>query len=186
MLKFQVTSEICLKTFVIEDAAELFRVVDKNRLFLKKWLPWLDQNVRVEDSEDFIETTLQQYSDKLGFQCAILYCGDIVGTCGYHPIRQLNNSVTIGYWLSEHMNGKGIVTMCTNFLIKYAFNTLKVNKVCIQVAEENFKSMAVCERLGLVNEGIEREAENLYGNYANHIRYSLLKSEWSTRQESAR
>ncbi len=47
------------------------------------------------------------------------------------------------------------------------------DKVCISAAEKNLKSRAVSERLGLVNEGVEREAEYLYGQYVNHVRYSL-------------
>jgi len=98
--------------------------------------------------------------------------------CGYHPIDRSNHSVTIGYWIAKEMMGKGIVTLCTQYLIDYAFIHLSINKVCIPVAEKNIKSRAISERLGLVSGGIERAAEYLYGRYVNHVRYSILKSEW--------
>lgn len=75
--------------------------------------------------------------------------------------------------------GKGIITSCVKFFIQYAFQELRLNKVCISVAEKNTKSTAVARRLGLVNEGLEREAEVLYGKYVSHIRYSILRSEYA-------
>ena len=77
--------------------------------------------------------------------------------------------------------GQGIVTSCVEFLVSYAFEKLGINKVNIPVAEGNKKSRAIPERLSFVNEGVEREAEYLYGRYVNHIRYSVLRDEWNAR-----
>ena len=99
--------------------------------------------------------------------------------CGYHPIDRSNNSVVIGYWLAENMTGQGIVTSCVEFLVSYAFDKLGINKVNIPVAAGNIKSRAIPERLGFVNERVERDAEHLYGRYVNHVRYSVLRDQWS-------
>ena len=175
---FQLSESLTIKTLQTEDAQELFEVVNKNRKHLREWLPWLDYNTTATDSETFIGIIKKQYLKDKSFQCGVFYNDVLVGMCGFHPINQANNSVTIGYWLSENYEGKGIITRCSKFFIRYAFEELKLNKVCIPVAEKNKKSRAVAERLGLVNEGIEREAEVLYGNYVNHIRYSILRSEF--------
>ncbi len=178
MPQFQISEIISLRTLFVADVPSLFSLVDNNRCLLREWLPWVDNNTRVEDSVKFIESTLDQLANEMGFQCGIIYNGTLVGMCGYHPINRSNNSVTVGYWIANNMSGRGIVTSCTKFLVDYAFDKLDLNKVCIPAAENNLKSRAVSERLGLINEGIEREAEYLYGKYVNHVRYSILRSEW--------
>ena len=106
----------------------------------------------------------------------------LVGMVGYHPINRTNNTVVIGYWLAENMQGQGLVTNCVEFLISYAFNDLNIKKVCIPVAEGNVASRAIPERLNFVSEGVERQAENLYGHYVNHVRYAVLDEEWKARK----
>ncbi|MBL4679740.1 MAG: GNAT family N-acetyltransferase [Pseudomonadales bacterium] len=176
---FQLNDDIVLRTYQLTDAPELIALIDINREYLREWLPWLDQNYQVEDSEKFIQFTLDQLAQDLGFICGIYFEGKLVGSCGYHMIDKSNASVSLGYWLAEDKTGKGIVTRCVKFFIDYAFDHLNLNKVVIQVGEKNVASRAICERLSLVNEGLERDAENLYGEYVNHIRYSVLKSEWA-------
>ncbi len=178
MEKFQISESTFLRTLTEADSQVLFSLVDGNRAHLREWLPWLDNNTDIEHSKEFIKSTIDQNANGAGFQCGIFSDERLVGMCGYHPINRSNSSVTIGYWIAKNMTGRGIVTCCTRFLIDYAFNKLHLNKVCIPVAENNIRSRAVSERLGLVNEGIEREAECLYGQYVNHVRYTILRSEW--------
>lgn len=178
MTIFEVSRDIDLKMLQESDAAKLFELIEGNRSHLRKWLPWLDFNKSVDDSLNYIKANHEQYSNNLGFNCGVFFSGELVGMCGYHPIDHLNKKVVLGYWIAQQAQGKGIITKCVEYLINYAFETLKLNKVSIPAAEYNYKSQAVSERLGLVKEGIEREAEFLYGQYVNHIHYSVLRSEW--------
>ena len=86
--------------------------------------------------------------------------------------------MSIGYWLTQEKQGQGIITLCVKFFIDYAFKVLELNKVLISAAVGNSKSRAICERLGLKNEGIDREGEFLYGQYVDLVRYSMLRKEW--------
>lgn len=178
MITLEVTQQINLKMLQESDASDLFALVDGNRSHLRKWLPWLDFNQSVGDSLSYIKTNREQYSNNLGFNCGVFFLGELVGMCGFHPIDHLNKKVVIGYWIAQHAQGQGIVTKCVEYLIYYAFDTLKLNKVSIPAAEHNYRSQAVSKRLGLVKEGFEREAEFLYDHYVNHIHYSVLHAEW--------
>ena len=164
----------------MEDSAELFELVDKNRNYLKQWLPWLDHVKQSTDSENFIKSTIQQEKSDGSPTFAILYLSKIIGVIGFHPLNRGNDIGEIGYWLSEHMNGKGIMTFCCKHLVEIGFNKLKLNRIQIPAGEFNKKSRAIPERLGFKFEGIIRSREKLYGNYINHAMYSLLKNEFST------
>ncbi|MBD3648269.1 MAG: GNAT family N-acetyltransferase [Pseudomonadales bacterium] len=167
-----------MRHLVEDDAPELFKVVDSNRRHLREWLPWLDRNTEEAHSLDFIRSTIDQCRNGQGFVCGIFDRGDLVGTCGYHPIVAPRSEATFGYWLAESALGKGLVTRATAILIDYAFENLKLQKVCIPVAVENHKSRAVCERLELDNEGIRPKAEYPYGVYVDHVLYYTTPSSW--------
>ena len=71
------------------------------------------------------------------------------------------------------------MTKACRALIRYAFEQLQLNRVEIRVAVGNYKSRAIPERLGLVKEGMIREAEWLYDHFVDHIVYGVLAKEWA-------
>jgi len=181
MLERQVNRRIKLRMLQPTDAIELFSVVERNRDYLRQWLPWLDRNSSVEDTLDFIESTLNQFASGRGLVCAVRWDGDIVGVTGFHPIDRLNRSVELGYWLAEQYTGLGIMTRSCRTLVDYAFDALALNRVVIRVAAENRRSQAVAERLGFRREGVLREAEWLYDRYVDLVVFAALNREWSAR-----
>ncbi|MEN9567853.1 MAG: hypothetical protein RLZZ69_3049 [Cyanobacteriota bacterium] len=68
-----------LRLLQISDADKLFGLVDKNRLYLRTWLPWLDGTTVFSDTQDFIKFTLQQLADNRGFVTAICLEKSIAG-----------------------------------------------------------------------------------------------------------
>lgn len=61
--------------------------------------------------------------------------------------------------MSEDAQGQGIITRSVSALLNYLFETLNINRVEIQCAVNNHKSIAIPERLGFVNEGVKREGQ---------------------------
>ena len=161
-----------------QQAEEVFAVVDKNRQFLRTWLPWIDSNTNADDSKEFIKKTLQQVSDESGLQCGIFYQDRFVGMIGYHTIKREIDMGEIGYWLAEDANGRGIMTRCVKAMINIGIQELGVKKIEIFCAESNHRSRAIPERLGFTQEGVIRRAGNLYGECVSHIIYGLLAEEW--------
>jgi ribosomal-protein-serine acetyltransferase len=178
-MKFDISPTLYLRLLQPEDAAELFAVVDENRDYLRQWLPWLDANIAPADSLAFIKSIHLQLDAGKGFACGMFWHSKLVGMCGYHEIDAQNQSVVIGYWLAQAWQGNGIVSRCTSFFISYAFNELCLRKVLIPVAEQNNRSRAVCERLGLMKEGTTERAEWLYDRWVNHVCYSITADQWS-------
>lgn len=184
-MKFEIDKNLTLRLLDAGDAANLFALVDANREHLREWLPWLDRNIEVKDTVSFIASIQDQFHSGLGYACGVFFNDELVGMCGYHPINTANRSVVIGYWLSESAQGFGVITRCTTFFIEHAFCELELDEVLIPVAVNNLKSRAVCDRLGLINKGTEREAEFLYDKYVDHISYSISRDEWLACQNPA-
>jgi ribosomal-protein-serine acetyltransferase len=183
MFDARIDDTLRLRTLCDDDAEALFRVVDGNRVHLREWLPWLDDNTTAKDSLAFIQATVKQEAANQGFTCAVEFRGRIVGVAGYHPIRWANKSVEIGYWLAREAVGHGIMTKCCRVLISHAFVGYGLNRVQIPAAVGNRRSRAIPERLGFMLEGVIRDAEWLYDHFVDHAMYSILKRDWSGEQQ---
>lgn len=173
-----VDSELVLQAIQPDDAETLFALVEKNRLHLRKWLPWLDFNTEVAHSENFIREARAEASAQKGLVTTIRYRGQHCGIIGFNSILSLHRICEIGYWLDADHQGLGIMTRATRAMVDYAFTDLDMNKVGISAAEKNMQSRAIPERLGFVIEGTARDAEWLYDHYVDLVRYAMLRADW--------
>ncbi|MDD9148291.1 MULTISPECIES: GNAT family N-acetyltransferase [unclassified Sporolactobacillus] len=178
MFTFRVDDEIQLKLLEQPDAFPLFVLIDRQRDYLREFLPWVDRVTSAENYFASIAGWTEQFRQGLGFQAGILYRGELCGMIGFHPYDLQNRRTSIGYWLSGDRQGKGIMTRCCRAVIDDAFETTAVNRIEIGAATQNAKSRAIPERLGFAHEGTIRDAEWIYDHFVNHEIYSLLRSEW--------
>src|SRR5690625_2724681 len=161
------------------DADRLFEITDQSRIYLREWLPWVDQTKTIKDSETFIQMSIQMYIDRIGLTTGIFYKNVLVGVAGFNRIDWENKIGYIGYWLANDYQGRGIMTRAVRALINFAFNEYELNRIDIRAASGNIKSQAIPKRLGFTNEGLLRQTEWLYDHFVDHIVYGLLKSEWN-------
>lgn len=177
-----VEPDFVIRSFEAGDAESLFALIDRHRSFLRTWLPWLDLTRAVDDTRMFIEGTQQQLAVNNGFQAGLWNQGRLVGVIGYHRIDWLNRSTSIGYWLGEEFQGRGMMTKACRAMVSYAFDRYHLHRVEIRCAEGNVKSRAIPERLGFLPEGKIREAEWLYDHFVDHMVYGMLAPDWFERE----
>lgn len=173
-----VNSEIKLELVGKSHAGELFALTDSNRNYLRKWLPWVDGNVSVNETMAFIKKSVMQNKRNDGFNCVVLYKGKISGVIGLTEISRFNNRTEIGYWLGKEFTGKGIITKSCKALADYCFDKLNVNRIIIRCESNNKKSRMIPERLGFFKQGILKHDGIRNGSYVNHVQYSVFKNEW--------
>ena len=179
MFKIQIEPEFHLELMHLVHSEELFALVNLNREYLRKWLPWVDDSKTLDDSKCFIKRTMRQFANDLGFQVGIFFQDNLIGVSGYLPINKVDRCGEIGYWLSENFEGRGFMTKACTKLIELGFISLNLNKITVRCAVENQKSRGVIKRLGFKKEGVLRQNEWLYDRFVDHEVYSLLKSEYS-------
>ena len=97
---------------------------------------------------------------------------------GLHYLDWKNKSTSIGYFLSEEAQGKGVITKSVCSLMNYLFEEMNLHRIEIQCAGNNLKSISVPKRIGFVQEGIKRDGQWLYDHYEDLITFSMLKSDW--------
>ena len=166
------------------DAEELFALVETNRTYLKQWLSWLDTTQTLDDMRHFIRQTQARVRDRQGFAAAILYNEQIVGTAGLNEINWSDRQSSIGYWIAQNQQGKGLITTACKAILHHAFTHLELNRVAILCATGNHRSQAIPKRLGFVHEGTLREAQWLYNHFVNHEIYAILHRDWKKQNHS--
>src|SRR5580704_186539 len=95
-----VTTEIEMRLFAAADAEAVYPVVERNRAYLREWLPWVDGTDSAEDIRRFITTVaIPQYKANNGPNCGIWIASKLAGGIGCHAIDWANRNCSIGYWV---------------------------------------------------------------------------------------
>jgi RimJ/RimL family protein N-acetyltransferase len=84
----------------------------------------------------------------------------------------------MGYCLDEAAWGKGFATEAAGALLKWAFDTLDLNRVQAETDTRNTASSRVLEKLGFIREGWLREDCIVDGEVSDSWVYGLLRREW--------
>lgn len=179
MVELEVDSEIVLKEIELSDAEAIFKLIDSDRKNLRIWLSFIDSTKEIEDTTDFIRSTLFLPEDIRDFVAVIIYNGQKIGLIGFKLTDFVNKKTEIGYWISKEFENKGIVTKSVVKMIDYAFNNLELNRIQIKCGIGNEKSSKIPKKLNFKFEGIERSAELLNGKFIDAEVYSILKDEWT-------
>jgi ribosomal-protein-serine acetyltransferase len=180
LVECRIHESAVLKEILPRHAVSLHRAIDENRQHLRRWLPWVDASTTPDYTRSFIEHARRQNDARQGFHCALWIEGKVAGVIGLHSIDWSNRTTTIGYWIVESAQGKGLATRASAAVITHCFAVLDLHRIEIHCATENTRSRRIPERLGFSLEGTLREVEWLYDHYVDHAIYGLLRQEWQT------
>jgi ribosomal-protein-serine acetyltransferase len=168
-----------LERLTLSHVETIFKAIDQNRAFLRKWLPFVDFTHKVNDTERFVRSILEKPAARRDEVYVIRYKQEFAGLIGFKDADRVNDKIEIGYWLVEKMTGKGIAMAATRKMVNLAFRNMEMNRVQIRCGVGNHKSAAIPRRLGFIFEGIERGGERHNHSYIDLEVYSMLKSEWA-------
>ena len=185
MFTARVDDEIELRLLELQHAEAMHRLTEANRAYLRRWLPWAETETTLQQTEAFIRRSLQQFAEGNGFQAGIWYRQELAGAIGLHYVDRRNRRTEIGYWLAEHLQGRGIVTRACRAVIDHAFGPLGLHRVEIRCAAGNLRSRAIPRRLGFREEGMLRQWVWVDGRFHDMVVYGLLASEWRRQPDSA-
>lgn len=167
-----------LRQLTLADADLVFAVADRNRAYLREWLPWVDRTHSAFEVREFIGRVTEQHEAGLGPNTGIWLEGELVGSVGCHPIDWNNRQCSIGYWIDSGCQGRGIMTRCCASLLDFLFDDTGLHRVTIQCGTGNRKSCAIPERLGFVREGVTREAEWVNDRWVDLVVWGMLDRDW--------
>lgn len=186
MFPCQLTRGLSIDFLRMEDAPALYQLIDKNRAYLKEFLPWLDYCNSVENSCEFISKITTENEEKRALTLCIRKDEQIVGVICFHPFNVSENSAGIGYWIDKEHQGQGIITQACECLINYGFQELNFSEIKISCNVANIKSQAIPERLGFTRTALVGKKEWLYDHFVDHCCYLMTTEEWGARKPNNR
>lgn len=179
MFHYTVNNQVQLRLLTLPDAEELFALTDASRAHLRQWLPWVDEVTSPDRSKEYIYNALRQLADNKGFQVGVVWGQQLAGCAGINSIDWSNRSATVGYWLGQTFQGRGIMTAAVEAVTRIAFDHFQLNRVEIRVAVDNHKSAAIPLRLGFSEEGLARQDEWLYDHFTDSRIFAMLATDWA-------
>ena len=137
-----------------EDAAELAALYAANHEFLAPYEPVRPEEFFTADGQR--ERFERQAADGT-HPFAILDGDAIAGTINvFHIVREVLQSCTIGYWIDQARNGRGLATGAVEAVVAYAFGELELHRVEAATLLDNVASQRVLEKAAFDRIGVAR------------------------------
>src|SRR5258708_25702807 len=127
MFRATIQDDVYLTLMEERHADVICEAVNRDRVYLREWLPWVDQSSGVDDILKFIRRSLEQFASNEGMATGIWCEGEFAGTVGTHKIDWMNRKVEIGYWLASKVRGPGIITGGGRSLTHHTLNDWKLD-----------------------------------------------------------
>lgn len=111
-----------------------------------------------------------------GVAFVITYDGELVGQLS---VAELSGgalqSSQIGYWVSQHMAGRGIAPTAVALAVDYVFAELGLHRIEVCIRPENVASLRVVEKLGLAYEGRRAAYIHIDGAWRDHDCFVVVR-----------
>jgi [ribosomal protein S5]-alanine N-acetyltransferase len=178
------TARLRLRPFGDADASDLF-ALHSNACVLRYWdaPPWSER----ARAGHFITACRQMAREGTGARLAVDRArdGTFIGWCSLNRWNPGYRSASLGYCFADAAWGHGYATEAARALLRWAFDTLDLNRVQAETDTRNAASARVLEKLGFVREGTLREDCVVNGEVSDSWVYGLIRREWRPLPEPA-
>jgi RimJ/RimL family protein N-acetyltransferase len=128
--------------------------------------------------EEFLRRAAESDKD-LALGVMTRAAGQFIGVAGLHDLDGRNRHAQFGVTLGDKESwGKGYGTEVTQLVVRYAFETLNLNRVWLHVYEYNPRALRVYEKVGFRTEGRLRQDTFRDGRYWDTFVMAVLRDEW--------
>lgn len=161
----------------LADAPELAALHRENREFLAPWQPLRPDSYATEAGQRAaVAAALAQRVSGSAVPFVVLDgSGAIVGGVTLASvIRGAFQSCSVGYWLAEHAQGRGLATAALRDAVDVAFGDLRLHRVQAETLPHNRRSRQVLQRVGFEEYGRARSYLQIAGAWQDNVLFQLL------------
>ncbi len=132
----------------------------------------------LQAQEQFLEQGMSS-PEHIAFGIALGDDDRLVGSCGLHHIDARNHNAELGMVIGDPADwGRGFGAEAAQLLVAYAFDTVNLHRIWLEVYEDNVAARKIYERLGFRVEGTMREHGFREGRWWNLHYMGLLADEY--------
>lgn len=169
----EIENKICLRKANLTDIDALYEIKNDKEAF--KLLGGFSTGYSKMD----IEKWIAHHNDSLNeiiFIIESIVDNKLIGHVGLYNIDYRIRKAEFGILITTQYQGKGYGTLCTKFMIDYAFNELNMNKICLSLLEDNKLAYSLYKKLGFIKEGYLRNEQYKNGKYNDVILMAIFNN----------
>lgn len=163
----------------LELAPSMFSAINKERLRLEKFLPWVPNLQSTHDERQYILSTHERWKDGSLFDYSLILKdkNQFVGCLGVHTIDWESRSCELGYWILNQFEGQGYVTEALRALEKHLFEK-GFNRLEIRCDPINKRSARIPTACGFLFDGTLHQETLMHQLLRDTSIYSKLKQNY--------
>jgi [ribosomal protein S5]-alanine N-acetyltransferase len=174
------TSRLVLRPFALADAPDVQRLAGAPEIADTTLLiphPYPDGA-----AEQFIAATQTDFEKGENYVFAITLrgTGELYGSIGL-KMDPRHERGEMGYWIGVPFWNRGYGTEAGHALLRFAFDTLRLNSVTAHHFIRNPASARVLQKIGMTYEGHLRQHVKKGDRFEDLHCYCILRSEWAAR-----
>ena len=168
--------EVTLVPVAVEDAAALAALYTAERDFLGPFEPVRDASFfTVAAHRQIIERSVALRVAGFGERFLIRADGELVGVLAVNNIvRGVFQSASIGYFVAQAHNGRGVATRAVSQVCEWAFGPAKLHRLEAGTLVDNTGSQRVLERNGFTRIGVAARYLQIAGRWQDHVLFQRL------------
>jgi len=172
---------VLLRHPTTQDFEEWAWLRQESRDFLMPWEPtWpVDDLTRTA-----FRRRIRRYAKDIRDDAAYPYfiyrqCDDrLIGGCTLSNVRRgVTQSCSLGYWVGQPYQRRGLMTEALRALIPHAFYDLRLNRVEAACLPNNEASQRLLRRVGFREEGFARKYLRINGAWQDHVLFAMVKGD---------
>ena len=165
------TERLILRKATLEDGEALFEYgTDKKTL---EFLIW-EGHSYIEQVDEGIRGF---YQNPGVFVIELKEEKRVIGAMNMNPAWE-HEKISFGYGLISRYWGKGYMSEALGELVKFCFESLKVNRVECSHYVGNEASGKVMEKCGMVKEGVSIQNSKVKGRFVDEVFYGVTRANW--------
>jgi RimJ/RimL family protein N-acetyltransferase len=176
-----VTERLVLRELRVSDAASVAAGAGDRRV--AQFLIQVPSPYPIALARRWVSHRIEWWDNGRGVTFAVTLGGEpdmLLGTVSLRCSAR-DRRAELGYWLAAPAWGHGFATEAAQAAVDFGFRELGLARVYAQVLAGNRGSLAVLDKLGMVNEGVKRQHVNKARRLHDVVLYGLLRDEWLRR-----
>lgn len=171
------SSRTTLRGMNEKDAVEFLALVDRNRQhILKHFGNHYAEMLGTTDAEHFIQNSQTKWNERTEFNWGIWIGNDLAGLIMVKNCDWWHCKCELAYYLDERMHGQGIMTEVIHRVVSFCFDELKMEKLNLRTALDNYASQKVAIRNGFEFEGVrKKDFKRVSGEIVDTNNYGLTR-----------
>lgn len=174
------TERIYLRNLVESDAYTMKDALDNDEI---RYMTNTHINLSIEDLKKHINN-INSSEDRVDFAICINNTNMVIGELSILDINKHNESAGFRIALSRIENvSKGFGSEAIKLALAYAFDTLKLNRLQLEVYSFNKRAIKAYKKCGFKIEGTLRDSIKIDDDFHDEIIMAILKDEYYKKEQ---